>query len=150
MTREINGKPLYIKDIDYRVLDVFINGQYTGWADKVTKRDKVLINQDGSRCFKLWDTELVRKQTDGKILIYITSEHGKDCEYYHYRGREKVPAMTQTTRSRLDAFLSYYGFSRLEVHSSKKLFGVWHNGKELEDNSWYELDFTSHELVKVN
>jgi hypothetical protein len=42
------------------------------------------------------------------------------------------------------------GFNRLEVHSSKKLFGVWHNGKELENDSWYELDFTSRELVKVN
>lgn len=57
--------------------------------------------------------------------------------------------MTQTTKNRLDTFLGYYGFNALEVHSSKKLFGVWHNGKELEDNSWYELDFMSKELVKV-
>lgn len=73
-----------------------------------------------------------------------------DQAYYHGYGRRKEVAMTQTTKSRPNAFLDYYGFNSLEVHSSKKLFGVWHNGKELENNTWYELDFASHELVKID
>jgi hypothetical protein len=145
---DIKGNTIYMRKADENVLNAFISSKK---ADRqLTIRDHVCVRLDNSAYYKLWDTELVRRLTDGRVLIYITSEHGKDSEYYGNYGRRRDPAMTQTTRARLDAFLNYYGFNRLEVHSSKKLFGVWHNGKELENDSWYELDFTSRELVKVN
>jgi hypothetical protein len=147
---DIKGKTIYMRKADENVLNAFISGHYTGRVKRVSVRDRVFIRMDNSASYVLWDTELVRRLTDRRIWIYITSEHGKDSEYYGNYERRRDPAMTQTTRARLDAFLNYYGFSRLEVHSSKKLFGVWHNGKELENDSWYELDFTSRELVKVN
>ena len=105
---------------------------------------------DNSAYYKLWNTELVRRYTEGNVWIYITDCNDMDQAYYGMYARRKDVAMTQTTKSRLNAFLDYYGFNALEVHSSKKLFGVWHNGKELENNTWYELDFTSHELVKID
>ena len=146
----INGKTMYCRDADSKVLDAFISGKYTRREKRVSCRDTVFIHMDGAKWYKLWETQLVKKLTDGRVWIYITSEHGKDYEYYGYYGRRRDPAMTQTTKNRLNAFLDYYGFNPLEVHSSKKLFGVWHNGKELEDDSWYELDMNKKELVKVD
>ena len=146
----INGKTMYQRDADIKVVDAFINGHYTRRVKKVSKRDEVFIRMDGSKYYKLWNTELVRKFTCGDIWIYITDNSDMDDIYYGNWGRRKDVAMTQTTKNRLNSFLDYYGFNSLEVHSTKKLFGVWHNGKDLENDSWYKLDFTSHELVKVN
>lgn len=146
---DIKGNTIYMREADSKVLNAFISGR-PGHVKRVSMRDQVFIRMDNSASYVLWDTELVRRLTDGRIWIYITSEHGRDAEYYGNWGRRRDPAMTQTTRARLDAFLNYYGFQRLEVHSGKKLFGVWHNGNELENDSWYELDFASLELVKVN
>lgn len=144
----INGKTLYCRDADKKVIRAF---DFRLKSDKkLSVRDHVIIRADSSASYTLWNTELVRRLTDGRIWIYITDCNDMDSAYYGMYGRRKDVAMTQTTRNRLDAFLLYYGFSRLEVHSSKKLFGVWHNKKELENNTWYELDFTSKELVKVN
>ena len=144
----INGKTLYCRDAEEKVLNAFISSKKTD--RKLSVRDRVTVRLDGSASYTLWNTELVRRLTDRRIWIYITDNSDMDDNYYGHWGRRKDVAMTQTTKNRLNAFLSYYGFNTLEVHSSKKLFGVWHNGKELENDSWYELDFTSHELVKVN
>lgn len=143
----INGKTLYCRKADENVVNAFISSKK---ADrKLSVRDHVCVRMDNSAYYKLWNTELVRRYAEGNIWIYITDCNDMDPAYYGMYGRRKDVAMTQTTKSRLNAFLDYYGFNPLEVHSSKKLFGVWHNGKELENNTWYELDFTSHELVKV-
>lgn len=143
----INGKTLYCRKAEENVINAFISSKK---ADrKLSVRDHVCVRLDTSAFYQLWNTELVRRLTDGGIWIYITDCNDMDQAYYGHYGRRKDVAMTQTTKSRLNAFLDYYGFNSLEVHSSKKLFGVWHNGKELENNTWYELDFTSHELVKV-
>ena len=148
---DINGKAIYMREADFKVLHAFISGQtYPGLVKKVSVRDKVVIRRDNSAYYQLWNTELVRRLTSGKIWIHITDNSDMDYVYYRHCGRRKEVAMTQTTKTRLNAFLVYYGFNALEVHSSKKLFGVWHNGKELENNAWYELDFTSHELVKID
>lgn len=144
----INGKTLYCRDADENVVNVFIGSKK---ADrKLSVRDHVIVRADNSASYTLWNTELVRRLTDGRIWIYITDNSDMDNVYYKgFYGRLKDVAMTQTTKNRLNCFLQYYGFNSLEVHSSKKLFGVWHNGKELENNTWYGLDFASHELVKV-
>lgn len=144
----INGNTLYLRKAEENVLNAFLNGNRG--QRKITVRDTVVIRLDCSESYQLWNTELVRRLTDGTIQIYITDNSDMDYVYYRNRGRRKDPAMTQTTKGRLNAFLNYYGFNALEVHSSKKLFGVWHNGKELENNTWYTLDFASHELVKID
>ena len=58
--------------------------------------------------------------------------------------------MTQTTKNRLNCFLSYYGLDSLEVHSGMKLFGVWHKRKALKNNTWYKVDFEGKELKEVS
>ena len=146
----INGNTMYCRDADIKVVDAFINGKYTSREKYVSKRDTVFIHMDGAKRYSLWNTTLVRKLTDGRIWIYITDNSDMDYVYYHNYGRRQDPAMTQTTRNRLNAFLNYYGFEGLEVHSSKKLFGVWHNGRELENNTRYELDMDKKELVKLD
>lgn len=145
---DINGKTIYMRKAEENVLNAFISSKK---ADRqLTIRDHVCVRMDNSAYYRLWNTELVRRYAEGNIWVYITDCNDMDQAYYGHYGRRKDVAMTQTTRARLDAFLNYYGFQRLEVHSGKKLFGVWHNGKKLENDSWYELDFTSRELVKVN
>ncbi len=127
----------------------------TAWEDnrkrerKISVRDTVRVRLDGSRDYRLWNTVLVRADYPGDFVeIYITDNSDMDSVYYRNYGRQREMAMTQTTKNRLNAFLDYYGFNPLEVHSSKKLFGVWHNGKELSNNTWYRLDFETKELVK--
>lgn len=115
---------------------------------KVSVRDTVRVLLDGSRDYRLWNTVLVRADCTDFVEIYITDNSDMEHVYYGMRGRSRQVAMTQTTKNRLNAFLDYYGFNALEVHSSKKLFGVWHNGKELSNNTWYHLDFETKELVK--
>ena len=144
----INGKTLYARGADENVISVFIGSKKTD--RKISVRDRVIVRANSSASYTLWNTELVRRLTDGRIWIYITGCNDMDQAYYHGYGRRKNVAMTQTTKNRLNCFLQYYGFNTLEVHSNKKLFGVWHNGKELENNTWYELDFTGKELVKIN
>ena len=146
----INGKTLYGRDADTKVVDAFINGKYTRREKHVSKRDTVFVHMDGAKRYSLWNTTLVRKLTDGRIWIYITDNSDMDDVYYGNWGRRKDVAMTQTTKNRLNAFLDYYGFNSLEVHSSQKLFGVWYNGQELENNTWYELDMGKKELVKLD
>ena len=145
---DIKGKTIYMRKAEENVLNAFISSKKSD--RQLTIRDHVCVRMDNSAYYKLWNTELVRRLTDGRVWIYITDNSDMDFQYYRNYDRPHEVAMTQTTRARLDAFLNYYGFNRLEVHSSKKLFGVWHNGKKLENDSWYELDFTSRELVKVN
>lgn len=144
---DINGNTIYMRKAEENVLNAFISSKKSD--RQLTIRDHVCVRMDNSAYYRLWNTELVRRYAEGNIWIYITDNSDMDFQYYRNYDRPREVAMTQTTRARLDAFLNYYGFSRLEVHSSKKLFGVWHNGKELENDSWYELDFTSRELVKV-
>lgn len=144
----INGKTLYCRDADEKVIRAFSLWQKSD--RKLSVRDRVIVRLDGSASYTLWNTELVRRQTDGNIWIYITDCNDMDQAYYGHYGRRKDVAMTQTTKNRLNAFLSYYGFNPLEVHSSKKLFGVWHNGNELKNNTWYLLDRETKELEEMN
>ena len=149
---DINGKTLYCRDAEEKVLNAFISGKKSD--RKLSIRDHVVVRMDNSAYYRLWNTELVRRYAEGIIWIYIASNMEERDRYWQPNGfstwQPREYAISNTTKSRLNAFLSYYGFNSLEVHSSKKLFGVWHNGKELDRDSWYELDFTSHELVKVN
>ena len=144
----IYGNTMYARDSDINCVMAFAEGK-TG-TRHLTKRDTVTIREDGSRSYTLWNTELVRQTEPGKVFVYITDNSDMDNVYYKgYYGRLKDVAMTQTTKMRLNCFLDYFGFDPLEVHSSQKLFGVWHKGKKLKNNKWYALDFEGKELKEV-
>ena len=142
-----NGKTLYCREADERVVRAFLSWQTDD--KKLTVRDRVVIHMDGTAYYYLWNTQLVHRSVYGDISIYITDNSDMDDKYYGFSGRRKEVAMTQTTKNRLNAFLQYYGFNELEVHSSKKLFGVWHNGEELKNNTWYLLDRETKNLVEM-
>lgn len=144
----INGKTLYCRDADARCVSDF---QRTDkHVSHLSKRDMVICHLDTTAYYRLWNTDLVRRNVNNQVWIYITDNSDMDDMYYRNYGRRRDMAMTQTTKNRLNAFLSYYGFNTLEVHSSQKLYGVWYNKKELENNTWYMLDFASKELVKID
>ena len=143
----INGKTVYCREADRKVLEAFFSGETC--KGKLSVRDRVAVRMDNSAYYQLWNTELVRRYADGEIWIYITDNSDMDNVYYSWRGRCREVAMTQTTKNRLNAFLEYLGFNSLEVHSSKKLFGVWHNGTELKNNTWYKLDKDTKSLVEI-
>ena len=147
--KDVNGKTIYLRTTEEKILTAWVNKQ----KRKISVRDVVKVGTihtyEDTLIYRLWNTNLVEKIGDS-VYIYIASnqeELDRYCNGWNYCRRDYI--ISNTTKSRLNAFLNYYGFNRLEVHSSKKLFGVWHNGKKLENDSWYELDFTSRELVKV-
>jgi hypothetical protein len=120
-----------------------------GRKAKISKRDTVICGDSG-KIYKLWNTELIAENLETKeVKINISGNDDMVYQYYRY-GRAKDVIITQTTKSRLNAFLDYYGFDGLEVHNSMKEFCVKYHGKELEvaSDSWYKLDFTTKELVK--
>ena len=125
----------------------------TSWSEnksaKISKRD-IVNTEDTEKLYTLWNTDLVSENLEtGEVKINITGNDDMVDLYYRY-GRIKDVIMTQTTKNRLNAFLDYYGFDRLEVHNSKKEVCVKYHGKELKvsSDSWYKLDFTTKELVK--
>ena len=125
----------------------------TTWSEnksaKISKRD--IVNADDTeKLYALWNTDLVSENLEtGEVKINITGNDDM-VDLYCRQGRIKDVIMTQTTKRRLNAFLDYYGFDRLEVHNSMKEVCVKYHGKELKvsSDSWYKLDFTTKELVK--
>ena len=143
-TNYFNNGKLYCKTIEERILD--------SWEDnkkhdsKLTARDFLVVRLDGSKYYRLWNTELIRCSCTGDIFINITGNDDMDYKYYRY-GRTKDVIITQTTKNRLNLFLKYYGFDSLEAHSSMKEWSVKYNGEELKVNNWYKLDFENKKLV---
>ena len=149
---DINGKAMYCRTTEEKIVRAFLDGVNR----KISMRDSIINKSDSvfsHTVYRLWNTDLV-KRFEGEVWIYIASNIEERDRYWQPNGfstwQPRDYVISNTTKSRLNVFLNYYGFNSLEVHSSKKLFGVWYNKKELETDSWYKLDFTSHELVKVN
>ena len=140
---DINGKKIYLRKTEEKIL--------TAWKENKSKRISIrddIRAGDLAKIYTLWNTNLVSETLEGhEVRINITGNDDMDDRYYRY-GRQKDVIMTQTTKSRLDAFLLYYGFDKLEVHSSKKEWCVRHKGKGLSTDSWYRLDFATKELIK--
>ena len=141
----ITGKSVCCNTTEEKIL--------TAWSEnksaKISKRDIVNAG-DTKKLYTLWNTDLVSENLEtGEVKINITGNDDM-VDLYYRQGRIKDVIMTQTTKRRLNAFLDYYGFDRLEVHNSMKEFCVKHHGKELKvsSDSWYKLDFTNKELVK--
>ena len=145
MISNITGKRVWCNTTEEKIL--------TSWSEnksaKISKRDCVNAD-DTEKLYALWNTDLVSENLEtGEVKINITGNDDA-VDLYYRQGRIKDVIMTQTTKRRLNAFLDYYGFDRLEVHNSMKEVCVKYHGKELkvDSYSWYKLDFTTKELVK--
>lgn len=142
----INGKRLYCRTIEKRILTSWKND--VKHESKLSIRDNVTVSIDGAKNYRLWNTDLVRYSSSGDVYINVTGNRDMEYRYYHY-GRTRDYIITNTTKRRLNAFLNYYGFNSLEVHSSRKDWSVRYNGEKLEVDSWYKLDFENNKLLKV-
>ena len=133
-----------------------VNKILTTWSKnksiKISQRDSVIV-EPAEKIYKLWNTNLVSENLEtGEVKINITGNDDMSDIYFRYGrrySRRNDVIMTQTTKNRLNAFLDYYGFDRLEVHNSLKEFCVKHHGKALKvsSDSWYKLDFDTKELI---
>ena len=130
-----------------------VNKILTTWSKnkslKSSQRDSVIV-EPAEKIYKLWNTNLVSENLETReVKINITDNDDMSNIYFRY-GRRKDVIMTQTTKNRLNAFLDYYGFDRLEVHNSQKEFCVKYHGKRLKvsSDSWYKLDFDTKELIE--
>ena len=131
-----------------------VNKILTTWSEnkslKISQRDSVIV-EPAEKIYKLWNTNLVSENLEtGEVKINITGNDDMSDIYFRY-GRRNDVIMTQTTKNRLNAFLDYYGFDRLEVHNSLKEFCVKYHGKALKvsSDSWYKLDFDTKELNAI-
>lgn len=147
--KDVNGKTIYLRTTEEKILTAWVNKQ----KRKISVRDVVKVGTihtyEDTLIYRLWNTNLVEKIGDS-VYIYIASNQEELDRYYHgwnYCRRDYI--ISNTTKSRLNAFLYYYGFNSLEVHSSMKDWSVKYNGELLDVDSWYKLDFTSHKLVKA-
>ena len=130
-----------------------VNKILTTWSKnkslKSSQRDSVIV-EPAEKIYKLWNTNLVSENLETReVKINITDNDDMSNIYFRY-GRRKDVIMTQTTKNRLNAFLDYYGFDRLEVHNSQKEFCVKYHDKRLKvsSDSWYKLDFDTKELIE--
>ena len=142
----INGKRFYCRTIEERILISWQND--VKHESKLSIRDRVTVSIDGTKNYRLWHTDLVRCSTSGDVYINVTGNSDMDDSFYRY-GRRKEVIITNTTKSRLNAFLNYYGFDSLEVHSSMKDWSVKYNGEKLEVDSWHKLDLENNRLLKI-
>lgn len=148
---------MYCRTIEERILTLLQNGvkpKTTGnqlglhLERHLSQRDKVVIYSDGAWYYQLWNTKLVERNSSGDIFINISGNCDMDFMFYkgwNYSHRDYI--ITNTTKSRLNAFLWYYGFSTLEVHSCMKDWSVKYQGEKLKVDSWYKLDFENKKLI---
>ena len=148
----IEGKRLWCRATEEKIIKAWIEQRNA----KLSVRDRVLnqsigfTNHKVVMMYRLWNTNLVER-FDDDIYIHISGNMEERERYYNFNGfwQPKEYIISNTTKSRLNAFLDYYGFNTLEVHSSMKDWSVKYNGELLEVDKWYKLDFTSKKLVKV-
>lgn len=130
--------------IEEKILDVFFNG-VSGKSYNLSRRDRVEVRED-STSYYLWNTELVRKDSKGNIFLFPSSSTSEDYQYYKYV-RDNFPPISNTTRSRLNAFiwelLKTGGFSQ-------KNWELYFGDKKIETDSWYKLDRENKKLVEVS
>lgn len=145
-----NGQRVWCRATEEKILLAMENDYKS--HKKLSIRDTVIIDGDLQKKYILWNTPLVRVSYRDNVSIYIASNMEERDRYFkpnpYTMWTPKDYIISNTTKSRLNTFLSYYGFNSLEAHSSKKEWSVKHNGKELELDCWYKLDFKTKELVK--
>ena len=141
----INGGRLWCRATEEKILMTWLKGT----SKKISMRDSVLCYSETRKVYRLWNTDLI--STDGKdIFIYIASNMEERDRYFKPNGfstwQPKEYIISNTTKSRLNAFLNYYGLDSLEVHSTIKDWSVKYNGELLVVDCWYKLDFENKKL----
>lgn len=147
-----NGQRVWCRTTEEKILQAW-EDLAIGKHKRISIRDSLVFKENGIIDYILWNTTLVKADKDRKnVYIYIASNmeerdrYWKPNPYNMWQPRDYI--ISNTTKSRLNTFLSYYDMDLLEVHSSKKDWSVKHNGKELELDCWYKLDLKTKELVK--
>ena len=148
----INGNRVWCRATEEKILQAW-EGLSIGKCKRISVRDSLALTENGIINYILWNTTLVKADKDRKnVYIYIASNMEERDRYWkpnpYNMWTPKDYIISNTTKSRLNAFLSYYDFNSLEVHSSKKDWSVKYHGKELELDCWYKLDLETKELVK--
>lgn len=146
----INGNRVWCRTTEEKILQSW-EDLALGKCKRISIRDSLVFKENGIIEYILWNTTLIKADKDRKnVYIYIASNMEERDRYYtgysYYPRREYI--ISNTTKSRLNAFLSYYDMDSLEVHSSMKNWSVKYRGKELALDCWYKLDFKTRELVK--
>jgi hypothetical protein len=148
----INGNHVWCRATEEKILQAW-EELALGKCKRISVRDSLVFKENGIIDYILWNTTLVKADKDRKnVYIYIASNMEEIDRYYkpnpYNTWRPKDYIISNTTKSRLNAFLSYYDMDLLEVHSSKKEWSVKYRGKELALDCWYKLDLKTKELVK--
>ena len=146
----VYGNKIYLRSTEEKILETWEN-LALGKMKRISVRDSVIFKENGIIEYILWNTTLVKADRDRKnVYIYIASNMEEQHRYYsgynYYPRREYI--ISNTTKSRLNVFLDYYGFNGLEAHSSMKDWSVKHNGEKLEIDTWYKLDLNNKRLIK--
>lgn len=145
-----NNQRVHCRTTEEKILEAFS----IGVNKKISIRDRIENKSDSvfnKTEYILWNTTLVKKFEDD-IYIYIASNMEERDRYWQpnpyntWQPRDYI--ISNTTKSRLNAFLDYYGLDSLEVHSSMKDWSVKYNGEKLDVDCWYKLDLTNKRLVK--
>lgn len=125
--------------IEEKILDVFFSGDKKAPFYVLSKRDIVRKYLDGSASYFLWGTEIVRKDCYGNIFLFPSS-------FISYGG-STCPPVSQTTRSRLNAFVR----KLLKTgRFCQKNWELYFGNCKIETDSWYKLDRENERLVKEN
>lgn len=148
----LDGQKVYCRSTEEKILQAWEN-LALGKCKRISVRDSIVFKENGIIDYVLWNTTLVKAGKDRKnVYIYIASNMEERDRYFHPNGftvwQPKDYIISNTTKSRLNAFLNYYGFNLLEVHSSMKEWSVKYNGEELEVDQWYKLDLENKRLIK--
>lgn len=80
-------------------------------------RDSVQNYKCGIKKYFLWDTCIFWKDSKDNLFIKLSSE--QDAGDYYQWGRPQEVIITNTTKNRLNMFLSLYGFSTLKQKNKK-------------------------------
>ena len=135
-----------MRKIEETILEVLFSPDKKAPVYVLNKRDMVKKYVDGGASYYLWDTELVRKDKNGNIFLFPSSSTSEDYQYYRY-GRDNNPPISNTTRSRLNAFiwelLKTGGFSQ-------KNWELYFGNRKIKIDSWYKLDRENKRLVEVD
>lgn len=149
----INGQRVWCRTTEEKILQAW-EDLAIGHCKKISIRDSLAFTENGIINYVLWNTTLVKADKDRKnVYIYIASNMEERDRYFipnpysSWTPRDYI--ISNTTKSRLNTFLSYYDMGSLEVHSSVKDWSVKHNGKELKIDSWYKLSLKTKELEEA-
>ena len=133
-----------MRKIEETILEVFFSPDKKAPFYLLSKRDMVKKYVDGGASYYLWDTELVRKDRDGNIYLFPSSSTSEDYQYYRY-GRNNNPPISNTTRSRLNAFI----WELLKTGGFYQKNWELYFDKKIETDVWYQLDRENKKLIPI-